>query len=64
MDAFEELIFSMILSRQSELLALAEMGDQVQVELSVVCALLHLIRSGHGQIPVEQQQDRGPMSLQ
>lgn len=64
MDAFEEFVFSMILDRRSELLGLAEMGFPVQLELSVVSALLHLIRSGHGQIPSEFQKDQEPPILQ
>jgi hypothetical protein len=64
MGAFEELIFSLLLERQAELLTLADLEFPVQGELAVVAALLRLILAGHDPISPEFQQDRGPTALQ
>ena len=55
-DALADLVFSMILSREDELVAEAEAGLPRQVELDVVRALLRLIFSPNIRMPLSRLQ--------
>ena len=55
-DALADLIFSLILDREAELVAAAEAGLVVHDELAVVRALLRLILSPNVRMPLSRLQ--------
>jgi hypothetical protein len=55
-DALADLVFSMILSREDELVAEAEAGLPRQDELDVVRALLRLVLSPNVRMPLSRLQ--------
>ncbi len=55
-DALADLVFSMLLSREAELVAEAEAGLPRQVELDVVRALLRLVLSPNVRMPLSRLQ--------